>query len=405
MERVTIDVNGVNFVMLPIEGGSFMMGATVEQRGEAWDNERPAHKVKVGNYYMGETVVSQALWHAVMDGSVESSSEMPMTGKSWKDWAAFLDKLSELKGAKFRMPTEAEWENAARGGMLSKGYKYSGGNNLDSLAWFDANSGSRIHPIKQKAPNELGLYDMSGNVWEWCSDWYGNYKPDGDDEVLVNPQGPKTGYQRVIRGSSNSYYSRSCRVSCRFSLEPEGKNYDNIGFRLVMDESQVQAMRQEEERRREEELRRQEEERRREEELRCQEEARRKEAERQRLETEEVQSQAEPVMPKATTTSPVETTVESASVNMVSNMVSDAPVGLVDGVDYNRKGSGWAVAAVIFTLTGGWLAIIAAITLLGNVRVNGVKYHKYQKSDRTLAIVCLILIPISIIIWNVALSE
>ena len=238
MNSFEVDVNGVNFEMLPVEGGSFIMGATPEQQVEAWDNEFPVRKVMLGSYYLGETVVTQALWQAVM-GEHVSSPDLPMTGKSWKDWTLFLGKLEELKGVHFRMPTEAEWENAARGGVSSRSNKYAGSNDLDTVAWYDANSGFRIHPVKQKVPNELGFYDMSGNVWEWCSDWYGDYEKVEDDSMVEDPQGPVEGNKRVIRGSCNTYYSRSCRVSCRYGLEPEGKNYGNVGLRLALDEKEA----------------------------------------------------------------------------------------------------------------------------------------------------------------------
>lgn len=235
MDKRTIDVNGIIFNMLPVEGGQFVMGATSEQHGDAYDNEAPAHSVRVDDYYLGETVVTQALWDAVMDDTTEENPELPVTGKSWSECQAFIRKLNDLTSRHFRMPTEAEWEYAARGGKKGRGCKYAGSNNLDDVAWYDKNSGRVIHPAKQKRPNELGLYDMSGNVWEWCADWYGEYEraEEGEEETAHNPQGPRRGGQRVVRGASSNYYAQSCRVSCRLPLDPLGN--PSTGFRLAMD--------------------------------------------------------------------------------------------------------------------------------------------------------------------------
>lgn len=238
MEKTGIEVNGVFFEMLPVEGGHFTMGATSEQHGEAWENENPVHDVYVENFYMGETVVTQALWQAVMADGAEQGSDLPQTGKSWAEWQTFVGKLGQMAGLRFRMPSEAEWEYAARGGRKSRGSKYAGSGNLDEVAWFDQNSGGMAHPVKRKRPNELGLYDMSGNVWEWCADYYGEYErsEEGEEEVVHNPQGPKSGSQHVVRGASYKYYAQSCRVSCRLGFEPTGGNYAATGLRLVMDE-------------------------------------------------------------------------------------------------------------------------------------------------------------------------
>lgn len=239
MDLVSIEVNGVRFNMLPVEGGHFLMGATPEQHMDAWDNESPAHSVELDDYYLGETAVTQALWHAVMGGDDDDYSEVPQTGKNWQECQSFLSRLSTLTGRNFRLPTEAEWENAARGGDQSKGYKFAGGNNLEEVAWFDMNSGNRIHPVKQKLPNEIGLYDMCGNVWEWCSDWYGSYPSNEEEEHCHNPKGPLTGSQRVVRGACSSSYNRLCRVSSRMGVEPVGKNYAVTGFRLALDKDEA----------------------------------------------------------------------------------------------------------------------------------------------------------------------
>lgn len=240
MEKIRIEINGVAFDMLPVEGGHFVMGATAEQHGEAWGNETPTHSVSLEVFYLGETVVTWALWQAVMQeaDAEEGDSNLPIIGKSWEDCQIFIQRLNVQTGRCFRLPTEAEWEYAARGGKQSKGYKFAGSNLLDEVAWYDKNSGGKIHPVRMKKPNELGLYDMSGNVWEWCADWYGEYEraEEGEEETAHNPKGPKKGSQRVVRGASSTYYARSCRVSCRLGFEPTGKNYDGTGLRLAMDE-------------------------------------------------------------------------------------------------------------------------------------------------------------------------
>lgn len=231
MDRVFIEVNGTSIVMCPVEAGSFMMGATVEQRIEAWDNEKPIRNVTLSPYYLCETVVTQAIWNAVMQEG-DAGGNLPVTGKSWDEWQNFIARLNSLTGRRFRMPTEAEWENAARGGNKSRGCKYAGSNNINDVAWYDANSGSCVHPVMQKQPNELGLYDMTGNVFEWCFDKYGPYGEDPE----TDPTGSATGSQRVYRGGAFSYYQRGCRISCRFCAEPTGKDYSKIGLRLAMSE-------------------------------------------------------------------------------------------------------------------------------------------------------------------------
>ena len=161
-------VNGVSFEMVRVEGGTFRMGATSEQEADDWDREKPVHSVTLSSYYIGKTEVTQALWKAVMGSnpSYFKSDNQPVENVSWNDCHEFIRKLNALTGQNFRLPTEAEWEFACRGGNNSRGYKYSGSNNLGSVAWYDGNSGNKTHPVGTKAPNELGIYDMSGNVWE-----------------------------------------------------------------------------------------------------------------------------------------------------------------------------------------------------------------------------------------------
>ena len=186
--------------MVFVKGGTFTMGATAEQIGYG-NNETPAHQVTLSDYFIGKTEVTQELWYAVMGNNPSyftRSSRNPVEQVSWHDCQSFIQKLNQLTGLRFRLPTEAEWEYAARGGNKSKGYKYSGSNNIGDVAWCYDNSSETTHEVGTKAPNELGLYDMSGNVWEWCSDWYGRYS----SSAQSNPTGPSSGSFRVFRGGS-----------------------------------------------------------------------------------------------------------------------------------------------------------------------------------------------------------
>lgn len=227
----TIEVNGVSFVMIMVEGGTFTMGATSEQGSDVFSSEKPAHQVTLSDYYIGETEVTQALWKAVMgtNPSHFKGDSNPVEKVRWNDCQEFIRKLNSLTGRTFRLPTEAEWEYAARGGNQSKGYKYSGSNTLSSVAWYTDNSSSKTHAVKTKSPNELGLYDMSGNVCEWCSDWYGSYSSSSQK----NPTGPTSGSDRVLRGGSRFYSARFCRVSYR-DCSPDGPLSSNFGLRLAL---------------------------------------------------------------------------------------------------------------------------------------------------------------------------
>lgn len=229
-----ITIKGVTFTMVRVEGGTFTMGATPEQKG-AWGFEKPAHNVTLSNYFIGQTEVTQALWTTVMgtNPSYFKGLGKPVECVSWNDCQEFVAKLSELTKQKFRLPTEAEWEYAARGGRKSLGTMYSGGNNIDDVAWYEKNSGKTTHDVATKHPNELGLYDMSGNVWEWCQDWFGNkyYKK----SESINPQGPSSGSDRVYRGGSWSNYARNCRVSYRRNINTSSRS-SNLGLRLVLSE-------------------------------------------------------------------------------------------------------------------------------------------------------------------------
>ena len=206
-------VNGVSFEMVRVEGGTFRMGATSEQEDEADSIEKPVHSVTLSSYYIGKTEVTQALWQAVMGSNPSNfkGADLPVEFVTWDECQEFIQKLNSLTGSNFRLPTEAEWEFACRGGNNSRGYKYSGSNKLGSVAWYNGNSGGKTHPVATKAPNELGIYDMCGNVWEWCSDRYADYT----SYSQTDPTGSLSGVYRVFRGGSWYYNARYCRSSYR----------------------------------------------------------------------------------------------------------------------------------------------------------------------------------------------
>ena len=217
--------------MVYVEGGTFMMGATSEQGSDAYDREKPAHQMTLSSFSIGKYEVTQEEWEAVMGSnpSYFKGKKLPVEKVSWDDCQKFIRKLNQLTGKQFRLPTEAEWEYASRGGSMSRGYKYAGGNNLGSVAWYDDNSGNKTHEVGKKQPNELGLYDMSGNVWEWCQDWYGDYSSSSQ----TNPTGSSSGSYCVYRGGSWSDLARFCRVSYRDGDAPGFHIYD-LGLRLAL---------------------------------------------------------------------------------------------------------------------------------------------------------------------------
>ncbi len=227
----TFTVKGVTFTMIAVEGGTFKMGATSEQGSDAYENAKPVHSVTLSDYYIGETEVTQELWIAVMGSnpSYFKGSMKPVEIVSWNDCQTFIKKLNQLTGKNFRLPTEAEWEYAARGGNKSQGYKYSGSNTIGNVAWYDVNSGDKTHDVKTKQANELGIYDMSGNVWEWCQDGYGSYSSGSQ----TNPIGPSSGSRCVGRGGSWYDDAEYCRVSFRGYYIPYDSN-DGLGLRLSL---------------------------------------------------------------------------------------------------------------------------------------------------------------------------
>ncbi len=238
----TETVSGLSFDMVYVEGGTFRMGGTEEQGEDARVDEKPVHSVTLSDYYIGKFEVTQGLWKAVMGTGVEEQMEKagwsdlrgvrddyPMYYVSWNEAQKFVSKLSELTGKKYVLPTEAQWEYAARGGVKSRGYKYSGSNTIDDVAWYAGNSETAAHPVGTKLPNELGIYDMSGNVCEWCSDWYSDYS----DVSQTDPTGPSSGFYRVHRGGSWNFNAGYCRVSSR-SYDLPGSRGDHLGFRVAL---------------------------------------------------------------------------------------------------------------------------------------------------------------------------
>ena len=224
-------VEGVSFDMVEVRGGTFRMGATSEQGSDAESDEKPVHSVTLSSYYIGKTEVTQALWKAVMGSNPSEfkGDDLPVERVSWYDCQEFIRELNALTGQNFRLPTEAEWEFACRGGNNSRGYKYSGSNYIDNVAWYCLNSGEKTHPVASKLPNELGIYDMSGNVDEWCSDWYGGYT----SGAQTNPKGPYDGSDRVYRGGSWHFIVRFCRSSVRDFNFPANR-YGGLGLRLAL---------------------------------------------------------------------------------------------------------------------------------------------------------------------------
>ena len=236
-EPLVFTVGNVTFKMMPVKGGTFMMGARDnDPYVRPW--ESPAHEVTLSDYYIGETEVTQALWRAVMSSNPSwfssangyaNNLQRPVEKITYANCVSFITKLNQKTGKTFRLVTEAEWEFAARGGNRSKGYMYSGSDDLEEVGWHKGNSDDITHPVASKAPNELGIYDMSGNVEEWCSDWYGlyTYKP------ATNPIGPSSGDARIVRGGCWDQAFRMSRVTARHEGFPTSPNV-HTGLRIAM---------------------------------------------------------------------------------------------------------------------------------------------------------------------------
>ena len=229
-EITSFTVNGVSFDMVFVKGGTFTMGAA-EDDADAYEWEKPAHQVTLSDFSIGKFEVTQKLWKTVMgdNPSLSKGDNLPVETVSWEDTQEFITKLNAATGKKFRLPTEAEWEYVARGGNKSKGYKYCGSNDIDAVAWYVDNSESKTHTVGTKAANELGIYDMSGNVLEWCNDWYDVYTTD----TQTDPQGAVSGSDSVLRGGGWGSRSQGCRVSFRHKYTP-GYHFSGYGFRLSL---------------------------------------------------------------------------------------------------------------------------------------------------------------------------
>lgn len=232
MKDQTFTVNGVTFTMVAVEGATFIMGNTGDRKFVVFGDDEPIHRVTLSSFYIGQTEVTQELWQAVMgrNPSLFKGAKLPVEGVSWNDCQNFIKKLNALTGKTFRLPTEAEWEYAARGGKRSKSCRFSGGNDISCLGWCDSNSGKMTHEVATMNANELGLYDMSGNVCEWVNDWYGEYSY----KIQRDPKGPADGTCRVYRGGSFSYCMAYCHVWDREKGEPTTR-YGSLGFRIALE--------------------------------------------------------------------------------------------------------------------------------------------------------------------------
>ena len=224
--------DGVSIDMVRVEAGTFTMGETVDIK-DSYDFVKKHQVTLTNDYYIGKYEVTQALWKAVMGNNPSNlkGDNLPVEQVSWDDCQEFLSKLNSITSKTFRLPTEAEWEYAARGGNKSRGYQYSGSNNLSDVAWYGDNSGSKTHPVGSKQANELGIYNMAGNVCEWCQDRFGKYISSSQ----VNPTGANRGSYRVIRGGCWGYSAGICRSSCR-SFSPPDHRGSGLGLRLVLSE-------------------------------------------------------------------------------------------------------------------------------------------------------------------------
>jgi len=229
----TFIVNNVSFEMVFVQGGSFMMGCMLEHGGDCANEEKPPHHVILPDFYIGQFQVTQQLWQAVMgdNPSLWKGDQLPVEKVSWNDCQLFIIRLNSLIDSHFRLPSEAEWEYAARGGHKGKGTIYSGSDDPNEVAWYKNNSNMITHDVGGKQPNELGVYDMTGNVWEWCSDLYGDdYYKNSPEKT---PAGPVTGPYRVVRGGSWYSTTAHSRLTVRDGEIPDYKDF-YLGFRIAL---------------------------------------------------------------------------------------------------------------------------------------------------------------------------
>ncbi|MBR1462223.1 MAG: formylglycine-generating enzyme family protein [Prevotella sp.] len=231
-KEVSFTVNSASFKMVKVVGGTFEMGQTGWKEYPSYTNEKPVHQVTLFDFCIGATEVTQDLWEAVMGSNPSwfKGTNLPVESVSWNDCQEFIKKLNSLTGKNFRLPTEAEWEYSARA-RTNQYWEYSGADEsfIDAVAWYRDNSNGETHVVATKKPNSLGLYDMSGNVAEWCQDWYGDY----GSEAQMNPSGPFSGSIRVSRGGSWFQFASSCRVSYRGYAPPSYRG-SSYGLRLAL---------------------------------------------------------------------------------------------------------------------------------------------------------------------------
>ncbi len=228
-QSLSFSVNGIDFKMVYVKGGTFQMGSN---DWDSFSDERPVHTVTLKSFYIGVTEVTQALWEAVMgyNPSKKKNPNYPVDCVSWNECQLFIKEICRITKKRFRLPTEAEWEYAARGGNYKN--KYSGSNVVGMIAFMDDNSASTPHIVAQKRSNEFGIHDMTGNVWEWCSDWYAEKY--SNSKNATNPKGPSNGTEHIVRGGSWNCIPRVCRVTNRFKCAPDGYR-DDLGLRLVLE--------------------------------------------------------------------------------------------------------------------------------------------------------------------------
>lgn len=237
LEATSIQTKSPDIEMVFVKGGSFLMGCTKEQQG-CDDTERPAHKVILDDFYISKYEVTQAQYKAVMGEKpsfFKGCKNCPVDGVTWKKAKRFCRKLSKMTGKKYKLPTEAQWEYAARGGQKSKGFLYPGSNKVEDVAWLRTNSGFKTHPVGEKLPNELGIYDMAGNVDEWCSDWYGDnyYSKCKKKGIVKNPKGVRRSKIKVLRGGNWFDAHNNCTLFNRSGNGPQ-THFAYIGFRIVL---------------------------------------------------------------------------------------------------------------------------------------------------------------------------
>ncbi len=226
-------VKEIDAQMIAVKGGNFTMGCVNQQDTECINWEKPRHTVTISDFKIGKFDVTQKQWKVIM-GTTPSGKycpECPVVNVTWFEAQEFINKLNQLTGKNYRLPTEAEWEYAAKGGSKSHGFRYSGSDDASQVAWYDSIISKEIHPVGTKKSNELGVYDMSGDVWQWCSDWF-------DAKYYMaspsnNPMGPSTTKVKVVRGGSWWGPMRDCRTANRDNFPPESKD-DDVGFRLVI---------------------------------------------------------------------------------------------------------------------------------------------------------------------------